>query len=86
MEEVKKPEPLKVTLEEMDQYFKDALLSVIYVSRPLKGNQQPTIPLPIDSGQFFSEYIKKACPSIQLDIHRSTYKKLSNFYDAMEKE
>lgn len=70
----------------MSNYFREALLSAIYLNRPPKSNPQPKITLPMDSGHFFSEYIKQACPiSIGLDIHKSTYKKLSNFYDAMEK-
>jgi hypothetical protein len=70
----------------MDQYLRQAFLSAIYISKPSNKNQVHNIELPIDSGQFFSEYIKQACPpEIHLDIHKSTYKKLTHFYDAMEK-
>jgi hypothetical protein len=59
----------------MDQYFKEAFLNVLKLSKV-------EAELPIDSGRFFSDYMVLARPEgVKLDIKESTFKKLGKFYE-----
>lgn len=46
----------------MSECFRQAFLTVLSLSRPSKPGKPGPIELPIDSGQFFSEYVKKTVP------------------------
>ena len=63
----------------MDQYFKQAFLNVLKLSKV-------EAELPIDSGRFFSDYMVLArTDGTKLQIKDSSFKKLGRFYEQMAK-
>lgn len=58
----------------MDEYFKEALLNCLVLS--LRDDD-----LPIDSGQFFTDYVQLGRrEGVHLDIKSSSYGKMNKFY------
>lgn len=59
----------------MDQYFKEAFLNVLKLSKV-------EAELPIDSGRFFSDFMVLArSDDNKLEIKDSSFKKLGRFYE-----